>query len=52
MIDKELIGGIVEKALEGTDNFLVEVKVTPDNSVTVEIDSMTCGYRHMRPSDP
>ncbi len=41
MIDKELIGGIVEKALEGTDNFLVEVKVTPDNSVTVEIDSMT-----------
>lgn len=41
MIDKELIGGIVEKALEGTDNFLIEVKVTPDNSVTVEIDSMT-----------
>lgn len=41
MIDKNLIGEIVEKALEGTDDFLVDVHVTPDNVVTVEIDSMT-----------
>ena len=41
MIDKNLIGSIVEKSLEGTDHFLVDVKVTPDNSITVEIDSMT-----------
>lgn len=41
MIDKNLIGEIVEKALEGTDDFLVDVHVTSDNVVTVEIDSMT-----------
>lgn len=40
MIDKGLIGQIVEKSLEGTDHFLVDVKITPDNCITVEIDSM------------
>lgn len=41
MIDKKQISDIVESQLEGTDAFLVEVRVTPDNVVTVEIDSMT-----------
>ncbi|MCM1292067.1 MAG: ribosome assembly cofactor RimP [Bacteroides sp.] len=41
MIDKQLISTIVEDALQGTDAFLVDVKVTPANEVTVEIDSMT-----------
>ena len=41
MIDKEQISNIVEKSLEGSDHFLVDVKVTPDNVITVEIDSMT-----------
>lgn len=41
MIDKQLIERVVTEALEGTDGFLVEVRVTPDNVVAVEIDSMT-----------
>lgn len=40
MIDKELISNIVEKSIEGSEHFLVEVKVTPDNTIIVEIDSM------------
>lgn len=39
MIDRQIISRIVEDALEGTDAFLVDVVVTPDNRVTVEIDS-------------
>lgn len=41
MIDKQIITRVVEDALEGTDAFLVGVEVTPDNRVTVEIDSDT-----------
>ncbi len=41
MIDKQLIRQIVETGLEGTDCFLVEVSVAPDNRITVEIDSDT-----------
>lgn len=41
MIDKEALARCVEAALEGTDAFIVDVKVTPDNYVTVEIDSQT-----------
>ena len=41
MIDKNLIASIVEEQLEGTDGFLVDVRVSPTNVVTVEIDSMT-----------
>ena len=41
MIDKQIIARVVESALEGTDAFLVGVDVTPDNRVTVEIDSDT-----------
>ena len=41
MIDKHQIFRIVEKNLEGTDCFPVEVTVAPDNRVVVEIDSDT-----------
>lgn len=41
MIDKEALARCVEKALEGTDAFLVDVQVAPDNLVRVEIDSQT-----------
>lgn len=41
MIDKQIIEQIVERTLEGTDCFLVETKISPDNRVIVEIDSDT-----------
>lgn len=41
MIDKQLIIDAVEKAIKDSDIFLVDVKVTPDNSITVEIDNPT-----------
>lgn len=41
MIDKNEIAKTVEQALEGTDCFLVDVKVTPTDEITVEIDSDT-----------
>lgn len=39
MIDKTVIEGIVEENLQGTDGFLVEVTVSKDNDIVVEIDS-------------
>lgn len=39
MVDKNLIIKAVSDAIEGSDIFIVEVKVTPDNRVTVELDS-------------
>jgi len=39
MINKLTVTEIVEKAIAGTDNFLVDVTVTPQNSITVEIDN-------------
>lgn len=39
MLDKELLRGTVQEALAGTDIFLVDVTVTPDNIVEVTIDS-------------
>ncbi len=39
MIDKNQIAEIVEKEIAGTDIFLVDVSVTKDNVVTVELDS-------------
>lgn len=39
MIDKQLIVDAVDKAIAGTSYFLVDVRVTPDNVVTVEIDN-------------
>ena len=39
MIDKNQLTLTVEEALRDTDLFLVDVSVTPDNRITVEIDS-------------
>ncbi|MDE5573711.1 MAG: ribosome assembly cofactor RimP, partial [Muribaculaceae bacterium] len=39
MIDKDKLRLTVEKAIEGTDIFLVDIKVSPDNNIVVEIDS-------------
>lgn len=39
MIDKQLLTKTIEEAIAGTDMFLVEVKITPANDITVEIDS-------------
>lgn len=40
MIDKKSLEQYIENRLEGTDYFLVGVKVTPRNEITVTIDSM------------
>lgn len=39
MIDKQLLTDTVERAIEGTDLFLVDINVSPDNSITVEVES-------------
>ena len=39
MIDASEIRNFIEKELEGTDYFLVDVRVKPDNLIEVEIDS-------------
>lgn len=39
MIDKTLLTSTVERAIEGSDIFLVDIRVTPANEITVEIDS-------------
>ena len=41
MIDKQKLYETVEQAIANTDAFIVDVKVTPDNIVTVELDSPT-----------
>ncbi len=41
MIDKDLLTGTVKEAIAGTDLFVVDIRVTPDNTITVEIDSPT-----------
>ncbi len=41
MIDKTALKAFVEKQLEGTDLFLVGIDISPDNDITVEIDSDT-----------
>lgn len=38
MIDKNVVTRIVEEWLEGKDYFLVDVTVTPDDKIIVEID--------------
>jgi len=38
MIDKQEIGAIVDVQLQNGDLFLVDVTVTPDNRISVEID--------------
>jgi ribosome maturation factor RimP len=38
MIDKDFIRSLVEEKLEGSDYYLVDVSVSPDNRLSVEID--------------
>ena len=38
MIEKKTVCQIVDEWLEGKDYFLVEVSISPDNKITVEID--------------
>ena len=37
MIDKKSLTDIINKALEGTDMFLVDVQVSATNDITVEV---------------
>jgi len=39
MIDKKTIQGIIEKEIENSDLYLVETKVSADNTISVMIDS-------------
>ena len=39
MIDKLVIENLVTECLDGTDCFLVDVKISPSNQIVVEIDS-------------
>lgn len=39
MIDKNLLKQSVEKAIEGTGLFIVDISVSPQNSIVVELDS-------------
>lgn len=38
MIDQALVTELVEQSIEGTDKFIVEVKVNPFNKIVVNID--------------
>jgi ribosome maturation factor RimP len=39
MIDKELLKQTVEKSIEGTGIFIVDIRVSPENNIVVELDS-------------
>lgn len=41
MIDRKKLQDFIESRLEGTDAFLTDLSVSPDNNITVEIDSDT-----------
>lgn len=41
MIDSQLLRDTVEKAIEGTDMFIVDIRVSKDNNIVVELDSDT-----------
>lgn len=41
MLDKSKLTSVVEDAIKGTDMFLVDINVTPDNRVVIELDSET-----------
>lgn len=43
MIDKQELTAFVEHQLEGSEYFLTDLKVTPSNEITVEIDSASPG---------
>ena len=39
MIDKSVINSLVEEKLAGTDYYLVDINVSKDNSISIEIDN-------------
>lgn len=39
MIEKDFVRELVEKGLSGTDCFIVDVQIKPDNVIVVEIDN-------------
>jgi ribosome maturation factor RimP len=39
MIEKDVIKSLVDKKLAGSDNYLIEISVRPDNLISVEIDN-------------
>lgn len=41
MIDKQAVEAVVAKAIEGTDAFIVDLTVSADNDIVVELDSPT-----------
>ena len=41
MIDKNSLIDVINKAIAGTDMFLVDVEIAKNNAITVEVDSMT-----------
>ncbi len=41
MIDRDALKATLEKGMEGTDLFLVDLKISKDNNIVVEIDSDT-----------
>ncbi|MBD5274932.1 MAG: ribosome assembly cofactor RimP [Bacteroides sp.] len=43
MIDKNELQAFVEGQLKDSDYFITDIKVTPSNEITVEIDSLTPG---------
>ena len=43
MIDKKELQSFVEEQLKDSEYFLTDLKVTPSNEITVEIDSITPG---------
>ncbi|MDE6510614.1 MAG: ribosome assembly cofactor RimP [Muribaculaceae bacterium] len=43
MIDKNELKAFIEGQLQDTEYFLTDIKITPSNEITVEIDSMTPG---------
>ena len=47
MIEKKTVCQIVEEWLEGKDYFLVEVTVSPDDKIVVEIDHAAVSYTHL-----
>ena len=39
MIEKSLVNSLVEEKLKGTDYYLVDVSISPDNVISIEIDN-------------
>ncbi len=40
MIDKQALSEFIGKQFEGTDRFIVDLSISPSNSIVVEIDSL------------